>query len=114
MRLFTFVGLAVLFAIVTAPRPAAAQALESKEWCRGTGIRCYWDTWDQCRQSTEHMEGGSCYRNPAFAGRPSVDPGFRPLRNLSSPNPLPYAAVPFQGRPSRVAARKRHRDTGVR
>jgi hypothetical protein len=114
MRQFTFVGLAVSFAIITAPHPAKAQAFESKEWCRGSSIRCYWDTWDQCRQSTEHMEGGSCYRNPAFAGHPSADPGFRPVPDLSRPSPLPYAAVPIQGRPSRVAARKKHRDTAVR
>lgn len=70
-------GLALAALIMMLPRPAAAQIAESKAWCRaesvggargGGSFRCYWDTWDQCRQSTEHLMGGSCFQNPAYRG----------------------------------------------
>lgn len=109
MRQFIFVGLALSLVIAAVPHPALAQ---NKEWCTLESLNtreCYWDTWDQCRQSKTHLEGGSCFRNPAFVGRPSADPGFRPVPNISRPNPLPYAAAPVPGSPSRTAVRKKRR-----
>jgi hypothetical protein len=114
MRQFIFLSLTLSTAIIAAPHPAAAQ---SKEWCTiesSSTRECYWDTWDQCRQGKTHLEGGSCFRNPAFAGRPSADPGFRPVRNISAPSPLPYAAVPVQGTPYRSITRRKHRHTAER
>jgi hypothetical protein len=114
MRQFLFIGLTLSLVITAVSRPALAQ---NKEWCTLESLNtreCYWDTWDQCRQGKTHLEGGSCFRNPAFAGRPSADPGFRPVPNISSPSPLPYTAAPAPGIPPRIAARKKHRYTGVR
>jgi hypothetical protein len=62
-------GLA-LGAIIIALPPPAAQA-QSLAWCRHeslNGLRCYWDSWDQCRQAEQHLMGGGCFRNPAYRG----------------------------------------------
>jgi Protein of unknown function (DUF3551) len=72
MRKFILAGLALSAAIIAMPPPAKAQIFA---WCRHeslNGLRCYWDTWDQCRQSEQRGMGGSCFRNPAYRG---PDPG---------------------------------------
>lgn len=96
-------GLAVSIAFIASPREAVAQ---NKEWCTAESVNtreCYWDTWEQCRESKMHLMGGSCFRNPAFAGRPAGDSGFRPVPNLSAP----YDAAPAQQPAPRRRVRRR-------
>ena len=85
---------------------------QSKEWCTVESFstrQCYWDTWDQCRQSKMHLMGGTCFRNPAYVGRvPATDPGFREVPNILAPSP--YAARLY--RPDRPV--RRHRRVGTR
>ena len=105
-------GLALTAAVsLSSSRPAAAQG---KEWCTVESFstrQCYWDTWDQCRQAKMHLEGGTCFRNPAFVGRvPATDPGFREVPNLFAPSP--YAAERAPYRPEKPA--RHHRRVSAR
>jgi hypothetical protein len=108
MRKLIFAGLALSAVVIaSSPRPAAAQI---KEWCTiesSSTRQCYWDTWDQCRQSKMHLMGGSCFRNPAFAGHVSAggDPGFREVPNIFAPSP--YVPVQEAYRPGRPVHRHR-------
>jgi Protein of unknown function (DUF3551) len=103
MRKFIFAGLALSAVPIALPLAAAAQ--ESHAWCRiesnaGSANRCYWDTWDQCRQSEQRQMGGSCYRNPAYR---APEPGLARVPSSHPPSfygrndvdePAPAARVP--------------------
>lgn len=74
MRNLIWCGLALSALVLAAPRPAAAQA---KAWCTnesGFTRECYWDTQEQCAEEKLHLAGGSCYRNPSYAGPQSAAP----------------------------------------
>jgi hypothetical protein len=111
MRKLIFAGLALSAVVIaSSPRPAAAQG---KEWCTiesSNTRQCYWDTWDQCRQSKMHLMGGSCFRNPAYLGRvPATDPGFREVPNIFAPSP--YVSTQEGYRPGRTAHHHRRAST---
>jgi hypothetical protein len=105
-----FAGLVVSASfLIASSRPVAAQ---DHEWCTiesigGASFKCYWNTWDQCRQSKTHLEGGSCFRNPAWAGRPQTDPGYRPVPNISAPSPYVNVATNEAYRSGKPKRRRR-------
>jgi hypothetical protein len=80
MRNLIFAGLALSAGLITLLQPAGAQRLY--RWCTvesGNTRECYWDTKEQCAETKQHLQGGSCYENPFWrAAAPS--PAVREVR----------------------------------
>jgi hypothetical protein len=75
MRVLSFVLLASVMALLSAPRPGEAQPF--RPWCsvyydQSTAVSCAYDTYEQCRATISGI-GGLCHRNPL--GSPEVEAG---------------------------------------
>jgi hypothetical protein len=105
MRKLLFAELA--FSTLIIALPAAAQGTHA--WCttesaRGTSFHCFWDTWDQCRQSMVHLMGGSCLRNPAYRGPEASVAQVAPGASVRRTRAKSDAHATFNGRSRGVPA----------
>jgi Protein of unknown function (DUF3551) len=110
MRKSIYAGLALGAAVIALPPSAQAQTFA---WCRHeslNGLRCYWDTWEQCRESEQRGMGGSCFRNPALSRAPetglarapsSHPPSFYGRNDIDEPAPAVRASPKRVRHPAR-------------